>query len=252
MSAGLVIDVARIYVAQRQLQTATDAAALAAAQDLPDGTTAVTTACTYSASDRGPAPATVRPAAPNGDNTVGSLDGVQTTTQLECLSVAAAGINCAVGDGCPSTVPLPPSYPSGGGCNAIKVTETANVSTTFMNVLGIEQLGRERIVRPRARRVERRTRSTSRWWSIRPGRCATTAAPSVPGIPDDEHATDQARLRRTPGIRALLSTLLPCALTTPTCLAAGDGLNVLNPIDRVGLMIFPAMYAHRARTPPTT
>lgn len=34
--AGLVLDIGRIYVAQRQLQQSVDAAALAAGQDLPD------------------------------------------------------------------------------------------------------------------------------------------------------------------------------------------------------------------------
>src|ERR1700742_2520169 len=46
---GLTIDVGRLYITQRHLQTAADAAALAAAQDLPNGTTALQTACAYSA-----------------------------------------------------------------------------------------------------------------------------------------------------------------------------------------------------------
>src|SRR5580765_5178338 len=45
---GLVIDVGRIYVAQRHLQIAVDAAALAAAQDLPNGDAAEQTAQGYS------------------------------------------------------------------------------------------------------------------------------------------------------------------------------------------------------------
>ncbi len=48
---GLVLDVGKLYIAQRQLQTATDAAALAAAQLLPDATAAETTACQYGATD---------------------------------------------------------------------------------------------------------------------------------------------------------------------------------------------------------
>src|SRR5690242_20706070 len=47
--AGLVLDIGRTYVAQRQLQQAVDASALAAAQDLPDASTATTTANSYSA-----------------------------------------------------------------------------------------------------------------------------------------------------------------------------------------------------------
>ena len=41
---GLVIDVGRLYVHHNQLKAATDAAALAAAQDVPNGTTALLTA----------------------------------------------------------------------------------------------------------------------------------------------------------------------------------------------------------------
>ena len=47
--AGLTIDVGRIYVAHRQLQQAVDAAALAAAQDLPVTATATSDVTTYSA-----------------------------------------------------------------------------------------------------------------------------------------------------------------------------------------------------------
>ena len=38
--AGLVIDIGRVWVAQRQLQAAVDSAALVAGQDLPNATTA--------------------------------------------------------------------------------------------------------------------------------------------------------------------------------------------------------------------
>ena len=38
--AGLVIDIGRVYVAQRQLQQAVDSAALAAGEDLPDSVAA--------------------------------------------------------------------------------------------------------------------------------------------------------------------------------------------------------------------
>ena len=47
--AGFTIDIGRVYVAQRQLQQAVDAATLAAAQDLPNTTVAAATAQTYSA-----------------------------------------------------------------------------------------------------------------------------------------------------------------------------------------------------------
>ena len=47
--AGLVVDIGRAYLAQRQLQTAVDAAALAGGQSLPNSTAAQTQALDYSA-----------------------------------------------------------------------------------------------------------------------------------------------------------------------------------------------------------
>ena len=46
---AFAIDVGYAYYAKRQLQSATDAAALAGAQDLPTATTAKATAATYAA-----------------------------------------------------------------------------------------------------------------------------------------------------------------------------------------------------------
>ena len=49
--SAFAIDVGYAYYAKRQLQSATDAAALAGAQDLPNGTTAVATATAYAAAN---------------------------------------------------------------------------------------------------------------------------------------------------------------------------------------------------------
>ena len=50
--SAFAIDVGFAYYAKRQLQSATDAAALAGAQDLPNTATALATAAPYSADDR--------------------------------------------------------------------------------------------------------------------------------------------------------------------------------------------------------
>ena len=49
--AAFAIDVGYAYYAKRQLQSATDAAALAGAQDLPNAATAITTATSYAAAN---------------------------------------------------------------------------------------------------------------------------------------------------------------------------------------------------------
>ena len=51
---GLVIDMGRAYLAYRQLQSATDAAALAGAQALPNNTAATTAANSYGAASGSP------------------------------------------------------------------------------------------------------------------------------------------------------------------------------------------------------
>jgi hypothetical protein len=79
--SAFAIDVAYAYYAKRQLQAATDAAALAGAQDLPDTATAVTTASHY---------ATV--------NTPENLASFHFTYQAKCTntSIIAAGCDAAV------------------------------------------------------------------------------------------------------------------------------------------------------------
>ena len=50
--AAFAIDVGYAYYAKRQLQSATDAAALAGAQDLPAAATAIMTATSYAAANK--------------------------------------------------------------------------------------------------------------------------------------------------------------------------------------------------------
>ena len=132
-------------------------------------------------------------------------------------------------------------YQPGGGCNAIKVTEHGTVSMSFLKVIGIESWG------------VRRGDGGSCRWNPHPldiqmvvdtsGSMLKTCDAAVSGVPRAKTTkVDCANA----GIRALLSTLLPCALTSPACLSAGDALNVLNPIDRVGLMVFPAFFVPNA------
>ena len=79
--AAFAIDVGFAYYAKRQLQSATDAAALAGAQDLPNVATAIATATSYAAA-----------------NTPPNLGTFQFTYQAKCTntSVIATGCNAAV------------------------------------------------------------------------------------------------------------------------------------------------------------
>ena len=206
---GLVIDVARLYVAQRQLQTAADAAALAAAQDLPNGTTAVTTACTYSASDAPAGSCDGVTVGADGLNKGIALNGVQTTTQLECVGSSSAGVGCVVGAGCPANAQFPPS--GQGGCNAIKVSEKATKSLLFMRVLGIDtwdvaasSTAAMAGGTPHPLDVEVLTDSTASMQQ----KCSS----SVAGVPNTSTTPTKLDCANA-GVRALLQTMYPCSLS---------------------------------------
>ena len=109
--ASFVIDYGRVMNAQKELQTAADAAALAAAQELPDGTAAANTALSYGATA-------------GGKNTRPDLPNVVTSPDAKCLNYLQQLMqqrNCVVGD--------PP--------NAIKVDQDADVKLAFLGGLGL-------------------------------------------------------------------------------------------------------------------
>jgi len=98
--SAFVVDIGHAYFAKRQLQASADAAALAGAQVLPDTAAAMSLAGQF-----GPA----------GNNPPQGVQGVQTDITTECLPSA---IGCAP-------------------ANAVVVSETAQVPTTFAKLFGI-------------------------------------------------------------------------------------------------------------------
>ena len=101
--AALVVDVGYAYYASRSLQASADAAALAAAQELPNATAATAVAHEYSSS-------------PGNKNEHGDIDPVTTTVTTKCVV-------------------------SLGGCdpvNAVVVQERAPTKTFFAGLLGID------------------------------------------------------------------------------------------------------------------
>ena len=129
--AGLAIDLARVWVTQQELQRAVDAATLAAGQDLPDSSTAYTAALNYSGTG-------------NAGNAVGGwgVTPQAPSVTFECSSHGPAGSYTAgtcltdtSGDGCHPTTPAPgANTPVTNTCNAVKVTETAKVSTSLLSL----------------------------------------------------------------------------------------------------------------------
>jgi len=103
--AGLVIDIGYAYYAQRSLQTQADAAALAGAQNLPDGNSAVAVAKQFGSSS-------------SAKNFRGDIGNVTETITTKCLA----------------------SVPGCDPVNAVVVDERATTSTLFSRVLGIHSL----------------------------------------------------------------------------------------------------------------
>ena len=214
---GLVIDVGHVYVEQRHLQTAVDASALAAAQDLPDGDQAETTADDYSG----------YPGSKNGFFESDLVVGNPTVTP-KCLSVATAGVSCAVGTGgCQGPI----------GCNAVQVTQTVDVKPWFMGVLGFG-----------SQTISASATATIAGGASKPldielvidstGSMDDDCTSAVDGIPSGlQTKLDCAKA----GIRALLTSLYPCAVNLVSCPAADSTHNVAEPLDRIGLMTFPGI-----------
>lgn len=106
--AGFAIDVGHAYLVQRQLQAATDAAALAGALDLPDKSQAVLTAKDY-----GPEP--------GQRNTPRSNDNATIDVQTKCVTAIVTGCT-----------------PANGEVNSITVRSTSRVKTVFAKVIGLD------------------------------------------------------------------------------------------------------------------
>jgi len=108
---ALAVDFGRAYVSFHQLQSATDAAALAGAEQLP-ASTASTTATSFSASS-------------SDKNFYNWMSSVNTTVTLKCLStLTSQGLPC-----------IAPS-----SANAIRVTSTYSVPTYFARLFGISSI----------------------------------------------------------------------------------------------------------------
>jgi hypothetical protein len=244
----LVIDVARVYIAQQQLQNAANAAALAAGLALPNSVNAYTQAVDYSG-ESGERNALF------GYNVSAPSSGL--TVTFECLSHGAgyaAATNggtptCqsdASGDACrPPGAALP--VPSGvATCNSVVVTETATVKSIFSGLIFPSWT------------VSARAIAAARGGIPRPlnvfvildttGSMGQSCGETVTGISANETVKEDCAKA---GAQALLESLYPCSGTSCTCTssttctsgtpkASLSGANWTDPEDEVGMMMVPA------------
>ena len=234
--AGILIDSARMYVAQQQLQQAVDAAALAAGQNLPHSLTAVHSAFLYSAE-------------PTGYNAHPlSMSASAPSVTFKCLnSLTKSGLPCSTdldGAGCHPAGSAPPLNGDGtadtsGSCNAVQVTETASVSTTLLHLFLPSRFTTVAVSAVAAARGgERHPLDIMVVLDTTASMAASCGAPVLA-----EDGTTQVMSSgqsekidcAKDGVRRLLKGLLPCQQRVlGNCGSAP-------PLDEVGLEVFPAL-----------
>jgi Flp pilus assembly protein TadG len=109
VGVALVIDIAHAQLVQRQLQAGVDAAALAAAQELPESEMAEETGHVYSPT-------------PGSKNAVNTVDNATTTVNVRCITT------------------IPGCNTRYSKANAVEVQSVAKVPTFFGRIVGVKDL----------------------------------------------------------------------------------------------------------------
>jgi hypothetical protein len=204
---GLGVDFGYVYYCKDRLQAATDAAALAGAGmiNVGAGGTAVSTATTYSSSGSG---ALNR----NPSITVTMASGYPV---LKCLT--STGVSCTGPD----------------NANAIEVSQQAVVPTFFARLFGLSTW-----------RISATSLAGAKGGSPQPLDIEIILDTTESMNNSDPNCTELSGATREDcallGIRTLLGTLDPCSTKLSSCGVAVNG-NVVNPLDRVGLIVFPGL-----------
>ena len=202
--AGLVIDYGRVYVAFRQLQASTDAAALAGAQAMPNST-AVSIAQAYAGSS-------------GNQNAYPNLPNVKMVTgfpKLGCVSVA--------------TIPLPPCP------NAIQVRQQVSVPTYFAALFGTKSVPLTATATGAMRGAARSPYNVA---VVLDSTASMNNSDNSCG-----HGMTRLGCALQ-GVQVFLKTLSPCGSSQSSCGSAtgnssGGGANVQNPVDKVSLFTYP-------------
>ena len=204
---GIALDVGHCLYAYRELQATTDAAALAGAAQLP-ASNAIATAIQYSGVS-------------GNLNAKSNLPGVTMVSgypKILCLStLTAQGMNCT----------------SPGNGNAIQVRQQVTVSLTFLRVLGKTSLNLAAVATASSEGAARQPYNVA---------IIIDTTGSMGSQDKDVNCADTRLNCALAGVRVLLQNLSPCAATQTTCGTATNG-NVANPVDRVALYTFPALYS---------
>lgn len=224
---ALVLDLGNVYVCYQQLQSSTNAAALAGGAAIPFANSAATdptyVAKEYSGSTVNGAVYNIHP-----DLTISTV-----TTTMTCVS--------------PATYPnlaLPPCatyYTPDGNVNIIQVKETASVPTYFAKLFGVKTVPISAVATASAKGggappydIMLVMDSTA---SMGTGTDTGCIVGSSTGYSPEQCAQF--------GVQTLLKELDPCATTLASCPTGTGGLGT-NPVDEVGIMTFPGLCSDSA------
>jgi Putative Flp pilus-assembly TadE/G-like len=203
--AGLTVDVGRLYFMYNELQSSTDAAAMAGAGALP-GSTASATATLYSAV--------------SGDNNAHTnMPGVSISTgwpKLECLTTLKNQ-----GEACVAPA----------NANAVQVRQQVTVPLYFMAVLGIRSLT-----------IYATSTAAMRGASSTPYNVVIVVDTTVSmGDTDSDSNCNNTRLYcALQGVQVLLQNLSPCGSSLTSCGTVTNG-NVSKAVDKVSIYTFPGV-----------
>lgn len=184
--AGLSIDVGHVFYCYRELQSATDAAALAGAEDLPNST-ATTTATTYSA----------MAGKLNSVANMGTVSMVSGYPNAACLTALKN-----VGMGCVA--------PANG--NAMQVKQTAAIPMFFLGLFGIPTFN-----------VTASSTAAMRGSASVPYNVAVVIDSTASMASNDSNCGNVSRVQcAMEGVQTLLAELYPCTQTYATCPTDGS------------------------------
>jgi Flp pilus assembly protein TadG len=219
-AAGITVDLGHAYVCYRELQTSTDAAAMAAAYELSQPT-ATAASVTAAASNYSSIPGAV--------NINSNLPNTAIAVKLNCsAAVASLGISCS---GSPT------------GYNVVQVQQTVTEPTYFIRVLAVLGINAAKSIPLGAVSTAAARGATNSQFNVAIV-LDTTASMQTN---DNDASCGNTRIHcALQGVQALLTSLSPCT-------ASGSGSNCAggSAFDTVSLFTFPNIEADQASNDTT-
>ena len=211
---GLGVDAGYAYIGYRELQISTDAAAMAAANGLPNTTTTTTLATNFSSV---PGKYNAYPIL----NTPYALTDTQITVTPGCITLSGL-----------------PACGASITANAVKVTQTAKIRTFFIRALSAFGVKSAQSITLSSTAIAAMRGAQRGPYNVAILFDTTASMASSDG---GSNCTGTKIACAEEGAEIMLSQLSPC-LPNTTCGAATNG-NVAYPVDEVSLFTFPAQTA---------